>query len=56
MSFSVSIRARLMPTAMAGRASGSATRHRIWRRGVPRVRATSTRFAAWVVNIARTGR
>ena len=56
MSFSVSIRARLTPTAMAGRASGSATRQKIWCGLVPKVRETSTRLAAWVRNIARVGR
>ncbi|MGF6230284.1 hypothetical protein QFZ27_004239 [Inquilinus ginsengisoli] len=53
MSFSASISARLTPTAMAGRASGSATRRNTWPRRVPSVRDTSTRLAAWVRNIAR---
>ena len=56
MSFSASISARLTPTAMAGRASGSATRKNTPARLAPSVRATSSVAADCIRNSARTGR
>ena len=42
-----------MPTTMAGRASGSATRKNTPARPAPRLRAASSRLAACVMNITR---
>ena len=56
MSFSASISARLTPTAIAGRASGIATRKKTCRRFAPSVRATSSVAADCIRKSARTGR
>ncbi|VWC28365.1 hypothetical protein BLA24064_06199 [Burkholderia latens] len=53
MSFSVSSSARLTPTAIAGRASGTTTRQNVAMRAAPSVRAASSRLADCVTNIAR---
>ena len=53
MSLSTSSSARLRPTAMAGRASGSATRKKAPSGVAPSVRAASIRCAGCVMNMAR---
>jgi hypothetical protein len=55
-SFSASIITRLTPTAIAGRASGSATRKKLAARPAPSVRETSITQADCIRNIARVAR
>ncbi len=53
MSFRVSRSARIIPTAIAGRARGRPTRQKTVQGPAPRLRAASSRLAAWVRNMAR---
>ena len=55
MSFSASIKARLTPMAIAGRASGIATRRKTRMRFAPSVRATSSVAVDCIWKTARTG-
>ena len=56
MSLSVSSSASTAPTAIAGRAIGSATRVNTRSGEAPSERAASSRLAAWVMNMARVVR